>query len=100
MPAAPAGPPLVPTEQPPNPMSTPAHATATLDGGSTAQDGTAAAELLDRLHDAQQLLDAAERIVRESCGEVWLLQPLIPDMGCNEYRQAGLTMQRLLCGYS
>ena len=38
------------------------------------------------LHDAQQLLAAAERMLRESCGEVWLLQPFIPDMGSNEYR--------------
>ncbi|DBA69416.1 TPA: hypothetical protein ACH3X2_012829 [Trebouxia sp. C0005] len=38
------------------------------------------------LHDAQQLLAAAERMLRESCGEDWLLQPFIPDMGSNEYR--------------
>ncbi len=40
----------------------------------------------DPLHDAQQMLVAAERILRESCGEEWLLQPFIPDMGSNEYR--------------
>lgn len=38
------------------------------------------------LHDAEQLLAAAERMLRESCGEDWLLQPFIPDMGSNEYR--------------
>jgi len=40
----------------------------------------------DALHDAQQLFRAAERIVKESCGEKWLLQPFIPDMERNEYR--------------
>ena len=40
----------------------------------------------DVLHDAQQLFRAAERIVKESCGEKWLLQPFIPDMERNEYR--------------
>ncbi len=34
----------------------------------------------------QQLFRAAERIVKESCGEKWLLQPFIPDMERNEYR--------------
>lgn len=87
MPAAPADPSLTPTQDIPNPMSTPAHAAANLDGGRLAEGGTAAAEAHDQLHDAQQLLEAAERILRESCGEVWLLQPFIPDMGCNEYRQ-------------
>ena len=43
----------------------------------------------DPLQDAQQLLSAAERMLRESCGEDWLLQPLIPDMGSNEYRSVG-----------
>ncbi|DBA95115.1 TPA: hypothetical protein ACH3X1_002625 [Trebouxia sp. C0004] len=38
------------------------------------------------LQDAQQLLAAAERMLKESCGEDWLLQPFIPDMGSNEYR--------------
>ena len=42
----------------------------------------------DALHDAQQLVQAAERIVKESCGEDWLLQPFIPDMERNEYRWA------------
>lgn len=88
MPAVPADPSLTPTQDPPNPISVPAHAAANLDGGKTEDGSTATAEALDRLHDAQQLLDAAERILRESCGEAWLLQPFIPDMGCNEYRQA------------
>ena len=43
-------------------------------------------EVQDALHDAQQLLAAGEQMMRESCGEEWLLQPLIPDMGSNEYR--------------
>ena len=43
-------------------------------------------DLDNALHDAQQLLKAAERIVMESCGEKWLLQPFIPDMEANEYR--------------
>ncbi len=43
------------------------------------------------LHDAQQLLAAAERMLRESCGEDWLLQPFIPDMGSNEYRCSSAT---------
>lgn len=43
-------------------------------------------DLDDALHDAQQLIRAAERIVKESCGEKWLLQPFIPDMERNEYR--------------
>ena len=45
-----------------------------------------ALDLDNALHDAQQLLKAAERIVMESCGEKWLLQPFIPDMEANEYR--------------
>ena len=45
-------------------------------------------DLDDALHDAQQLVQAAERIVMESCGEAWLLQPFIPDMERNEYRWA------------
>ena len=40
----------------------------------------------DALHDAQQLFKAAERIIKESCTEKWLLQPFIPDMERNEYR--------------
>ena len=40
----------------------------------------------DILQDAQQLLKAAERVLLESCGEDWLLQPFIPDMGTGEYR--------------
>ncbi|DBB13238.1 TPA: hypothetical protein ACH3X3_004983 [Trebouxia sp. C0006] len=46
----------------------------------------AAQDMDDALHDAQQLFRAAERIVKESCGEKWLLQPFIPDMERNEYR--------------
>ena len=42
--------------------------------------------VLDGLHDAQELFYAAERIIKESCGEKWLLQPFIPDMEKNEYR--------------
>lgn len=38
------------------------------------------------LHDAQQLFKTAERLIRESCNEQWLLQPFIPDMERNEYR--------------
>ena len=45
-----------------------------------------ASDVGDSLHDAQELLRAAERIVKESCGEDWLLQPFIPDMERNEYR--------------
>lgn len=40
----------------------------------------------DILQDAQQLLKAAKRVLLESCGEDWLLQPFIPDMGTGEYR--------------
>jgi len=40
----------------------------------------------DALYDAQQLFKAAERIIKESCTEKWLLQPFIPDMERNEYR--------------
>ncbi len=50
------------------------------------------------LHDAQQLLAAAERMLRESCGEDWLLQPFIPDMGSNEYRYCALQLQCLSLG--
>lgn len=45
-------------------------------------------DLDDALHDAQQLIQAAEQVVKESCGEKWLLQPFIPDMERNEYRSA------------
>ena len=38
------------------------------------------------LHDAQQLFKTAERLIRESCNEQWLMQPFIPDMERNEYR--------------
>ena len=48
------------------------------------------------LHDAQQLLAGAERMLRESCGEDWLLQPFIPDMGSNEYRCSPLQLLLLL----
>lgn len=46
----------------------------------------AAEDVDDALHDAQQLFKAAERIIKESCTEKWLLQPFIPDMERNEYR--------------
>lgn len=59
-------------------------------------DATAAkASAGNPLHDAQQLLAAAERMLRESCGEDWLLQPFIPDMGSNEYRCTALQLQWL-----
>ena len=54
--------------------------------GVTAEDLNL--DLDDALHDAQQLIQAAEQIVKESCGEKWLLQPFIPDMERNEYRSA------------
>lgn len=54
---------------------------------STQQDA-AKQEPLSILHDAQQLLKAAERMLLESCGEDWLLQPFIHDMGTAEYRYA------------
>ena len=80
------------------PLSTPAHASSTpTQGGNTVEGSKAAPEVLDRLHDAQQLMVAAERMLREGCGELWLLQPLIPDMGCNEYRQAGFARGLLIC---
>lgn len=43
---------------------------------------------VDLLQGAQQLLKAGQRILTESCGEAWLLQPFIADMGNNEYRSA------------
>ena len=49
-------------------------------------ESSAASDLDDALHDAQQLFKAAERIIKESCGEKWLLQPSIPEMERNEYR--------------
>ena len=48
-------------------------------------DSNSNTDLDDALHDAQQLVQAAEHIVKESCGEDWLLQPFIPDMERNEY---------------
>ena len=51
-----------------------------------AQQKAAKQEPLDILHDTQQLLKAAERMLLESCGEDWLLQPFIHDMGTAEYR--------------
>ena len=47
---------------------------------------SSASDLTEALHDAQQLFMAAERIIKESCGENWLMQPFIPDMERNEYR--------------
>ena len=52
------------------------------------QHTAAKQEPLSILHDAQQLLKAAERMLLESCGEDWLLQPFIHDMGTAEYRYA------------
>ena len=76
-----------------NPISTPAHAHFKKSrGGNTVEGSNATPEVLDRLNDAQHLMVAAERMLREGCGEQWLLQPLIPDMGCNEYRQAGFAL--------
>lgn len=62
--------------------------------GSESAAGSAISNsnLDDALHDAQQLIRAAERIVKESCGEGWLLQPFIPDMERNEYRSAIIIM--------
>ena len=80
------------------PLSTPAHASSNpTQGGNTVEGNKATPEVLDRLHDAQQLMVAAERMLREGCGEQWLLQPLIQDMGCNEYRQAGFALGLLIC---
>ena len=93
------GPSLIPHQEVPanqgplNPISTSAHASLEPSQGGTAVEGNkATAEVLDRLRDAQQLMVAAERMLREGCGEQWLLQPLIPDMGCNEYRQAAFPL--------
>jgi len=62
-------------------------------------DSTDAAEGMDdALHDAQQLFKAAERIIKESCTEKWLLQPYIPDMERNEYRcQTTTTLACFFC---
>ena len=49
----------------------------------------------DILQDAQQLLQAAERVLLESCGEDWLLQPFIPDMGTGEYRSTCVPLQSM-----
>lgn len=38
------------------------------------------------LSDAQELLRAANQMIRTSCGEAWLLQPYIEDMPQSEYR--------------
>ena len=54
--------------------------------GQPDESTDAAEDMDDALHDAQQLLKAAERIIKESCTEKWLLQPFIPDMERNEYR--------------
>ena len=78
-------------------MSTPAYTASHLPtDGRLAEDGKAFPEVHDRLHDAQQLMAVSERMLREGCGEQWLLQPMIPDMGCNEYRQACQAQQVLL----
>ncbi len=66
---------------------------------ASTMDATAAkASAGNPLHDAQQLLAAAERMLRESCGEDWLLQPFIPDMGSNEYRCIALQLHWLSLG--
>lgn len=76
----------------------PAHASfKPSQGAKTSEGSKAASEVHDRLHDAQQLMEAAERMLREGCGEQWLLQPLIPDMGCNEYRQAASALGLSTC---
>ncbi len=60
-------------------------------------DSTDVAEGMDdALYDAQQLFKAAERIIKESCTEKWLLQPFIPDMERNEYRYQTTTLAACL----
>ena len=54
--------------------------------GQLDESADSAQAVLDALQDAQELFKAAERIIKESCGEKWLLQPFIPDMERNEYR--------------
>ena len=70
--------------------SNPDLGTANTGGSSLDRDeasaGDSILDLDDALHDAQEILTAAERIMKESCGEQWLLQPFIPDMERNEYR--------------
>lgn len=51
--------------------------------GGAVSRGQVMAEVLS---DAQELLTAADRMIRTSCGEAWLLQPYIPDMSTGEYR--------------
>ena len=43
-----------------------------------------------RLHDAQEVYAAAERVVRQSCQQDWLLQPHISDI--QEYRYDHLSL--------
>lgn len=50
------------------------------------------------LHDAQQVYAAAERVVRQSCHEDWLLQPYIPDI--QEYRYDHMLATALMWIYS
>lgn len=64
-------------------------------GEAAADSAVSNSNLDDVLHDAQQLFRAAERIVKESCGEGWLLQPFIPDMERNEYRSANAPLLAL-----
>lgn len=90
MPVTPTAPPMSgPLATPSAPHGSPGLASNLELSLSPKQDsGTkeAISEVQSPLHDAQQLLAAGEHMVRESCGEDWLLQPLIPDMGSNEYR--------------
>jgi len=69
--------------------------------GEPVDSPDAAEGMDDALHDAQQLFKAAERIIKESCTEKWLLQPFIPDMERNEYRYHIATLAaRPLCPIS
>ena len=61
-------------------------ANSTSGSDRSANETTNAQSTIAVLHDAQQLFKTAERLIRESCNEQWLLQPFIPDMERNEYR--------------
>ncbi len=92
------------TQQPPNDASTGSQFNHTHNGkhggelrmGSTtlqtrvpdsaSSKGNHKADLAAVLHDATELIQAAERMIRESCGEAWLLQPYIVDLPQGEYR--------------
>ena len=47
------------------------------------------------LHDAHEVYAAAERVVRQSCQQDWLLQPYIPDI--QEYRYDHMSTWHDLC---